>query len=76
MRNGRIENLYFVFAIFKMHSQSQQPKRNYYNVETKIERDLQTHGRVVSLKWLFLVKNGDLFTFGYCEVCKTLQNFH
>ena len=48
--------MYFVFAIFKMHSQSQQPKRNYYNVETKIERDLQAHGRVVSLKWLFLVK--------------------
>ena len=26
------------------------------------------HGRVLSLKWLFLVKNGNFFTFGCCGV--------
>ena len=35
----------------KMHSQ--QPKTDQYNVLTKVERDLQTHGRILSLKWLF-----------------------
>ena len=31
------------------------------------------HSRLLSLKWLFLVKNGSFFTFGCYRVCKTLQ---
>ena len=34
------------------------------------------HGHVLSLKWLFLIKNGNFFTFGCCGVRKTLQIFH
>ena len=34
------------------------------------------HGRILSLKWLFLVKYGNFFTFGCCGVCKTVQIFH
>ena len=40
--------------MFKMHSQ--QPKRAYYNVYSKIGRDLQTHGRVLSLNGCFWSK--------------------
>ena len=37
------------------------------------------HGRILNLKWLFLVKNAyffTFFTFGSCGVRKTLQIFH
>ena len=66
----KIENLNFVFAMVKMHSK--EPLRNYWNVETKIGHDLQAP----CLKWLFLVKNGNFFTFGCCWVSKTLQIFN
>ena len=34
------------------------------------------HGHVLSPKWLFLVKNGNSFTFGCWWVHKTLKTFH
>ena len=33
------------------------------------------HGRILCLKWLILVKNGNFLSFGYCGVPKTLQIF-
>ena len=42
----------------------------------KLDVIYRSHSRVLSLKWLFLVKNGNFVTSGCCGVCKTLQIFH
>ena len=42
----------------------------------KIDMIYRPHGCILSLKWLFLVKNGNFFTFGCGEVRKTLQIYH
>ena len=42
----------------------------------KLDEIYWPHGCVLSPKWLFLVKSGNLVTFGCCGVRETLQIFH
>ena len=46
-----------------------------WSLKQKLDVIYWPYGRVLSLKWLFLVRNGNFFTFGCCGVRKTLQIF-
>ena len=65
-----MENLNFVFAMVKMHSQ--QSKMIFIIFKQNLDVIYRPNGRVLSLQWLFLVKNGNSVTFDCGGVHKIL----
>ena len=59
----KIENLIFFFLPWSkcIHCNL----KGIFMFKLKLDVTYRPHGHVLSLKWLFLVKNGNFFTFDY-----------